>query len=196
MSGSRTGLVLSVITLFAVSLGAQRTSSANRPLTNAQLQAKVRALEDENAALMRDYDLLLASCRNPAPRDAQPAGSADDVARDTAGSKETPGSVRRPRNVDDDLFWIVSVNYGVTETTPYGMRFGWKVIVHNGLPRNEIFDLTVQFLNKDDLTIDSGHIGVQTIRSLDEQTVTGDTVIKLPAALNVVSAKAVINRHR
>src|SRR5262249_22679112 len=117
MRGSRAGLVLSAITLLVVSLGAQRTSSTNRPLTNAQLQAKVRALEDENAALTRDYDLLLASCRNPAPRDGQPAGSADAVVHDTPGGKETTSAVRRSRNVDDDLFWIVSVNYGVTETT-------------------------------------------------------------------------------
>ena len=56
--------------------------------------------------------------------------------------------------------------------------------------------MTVQFLNKDDLVIDSGRLGVQTIKAFEEQDVTGDVVIRLPAALNVASAKAIINRHR
>jgi hypothetical protein len=101
-----------------------------------------------------------------------------------------------PRNVDDDLFWVEDLHYGVTETTSVSMRFGWRVMVHNGLGRNEVFDVTVQFLNEDDLVIGSSHIGVQTIHAFDEQTVTGDTVIGLPAALKVASAKAVVNRHR
>ncbi len=173
MKGSQAGVVLGMMTVFAVSLGAQRTSHTTRPLTNAQLQARVNALEEEKAALGRNYDQLLASCRSEVEPDA-----------------------RRPRNADDDLFWIASVNYGVTETTTAFMRFGWKVTIHNGLGRNETFDVTVQFLTKDDLVIDSGRLGVQTIRAFDEQTVTGDVIIRLPAALNVASAKAVVNRHR
>jgi hypothetical protein len=176
MKGSRAGVVLGFITLLAVSVvGAQRTERTTRPPTNAQLQARIRALEEENAALGRNYDLVLASCRGPAEGDA----------------------ARRPaRNVDDDLFWIESVNYGVTETTAAFMRFGWKATIHNGLGRNEMFDLTVQFLNKDDLVIDSSRLGGYTIRAFEEQTVTGDVVIRLPAALNVASAKAIVNRHR
>jgi hypothetical protein len=175
MKGSRAGIALGIVALLAVSPGAQQTSRATRPPTNAQLQARVNKLEEENAVLARNYDLLLASCR----------------------PQEEGDAARRPtRNVDDDLFWIADVKYGVTETTSAFMRFGWKVAIHNGLGRNEVFDVTVQFLNKDDLVIESGRLGVQTIRAFDEQTVTGDVIIRLPAALNVVSAKAVINRHR
>jgi len=174
MKRSQAGVVLGITIALAVTLGAQQTSRATRPSTTAQLQARITKLEEENAALARSYDTLLASCRGQAERD----------------------DARKTRNADDDLFWIASVNYGITETTAAFMRFGWKVRLHNGLGRNEVFDVTVQFLNKDDLVIDSGRLGVQTIKAFEEQDVTGDVVIRLPAALNVASAKAIINRHR
>jgi hypothetical protein len=174
MRRSRAGVVLGITIALAVTLGAQQTSRATRPPTTAQLQARIAKLEEENAVLARSYDTLLTSCRGQAEQD----------------------EVRKTRNVDDDLFWIASVNYGITETTAAFMRFGWKVRIHNGLGRNEVFDVTVQFLNKDDLVIDSGRLGVQTIKAFEEQDVTGDVVIRLPAALNVASAKAIINRHR
>jgi len=183
MKVSRAALILlGIASVLVVSLDAQRTSPTRRPPTNAQLQARVHELETANADLARNYDLLLASCRHPAEPGAR-SGEAE------------PGA-RRTRNVDDDLFWITALNYGVTETTSAFMRFGWKVTIHNGLGRNEIFDLTVQFLNKDDLVVESGRLGVQTIRAFDEQEVTGDVIIRLPSALNVVSAKAVVSRHR
>jgi hypothetical protein len=110
---------------------------------------------------------------------------------------EAPPSVHRaPRNVDDDLFRILDVTYGVTETTVTNLRFGWKVTILNDLGRNEAFDVTVQFLDKNDLVIGTGHLGFQTIRAHDRQSINGDAIIALPAALNVVSAKAVINRQR
>jgi hypothetical protein len=174
MNRNRAGVVLGITIALAATLGAQQTSRATRPPTTAQLQARIAKLEGENAVLARSYDTLLASCRGQAERD----------------------EVRKSRNVDDDLFWIASVDYGITETTAAFIRFGWKVTIHNGLARNEVFDVTVQFLNKDDLVIDSARLGVQTIRAFEEQTVTGDAVIRLPAALNVVSAKALVNRHR
>jgi len=186
MKGSRFVVVGFTTALLAVSLGAQQTSRTARPLTNAQLQAKVHALEDENALLTRNYDLLLKSCRNRVPADALPAGSSDAPA---------PTSARRPRNVDDDLFWVEDLNYGVTETTSIYLRFGWKATVHNGLNRNEDFAVTVQFLNKDDLVIASAGLFGQMIRALDEQTVHGDVVIPVPAAYSVASAKVTVNRY-
>jgi hypothetical protein len=177
MKRSRAGVVLGITIALVATLGAQQTSRAGRspaPSAAAQLQARINKLEEEHAALARSYDTLLASCRGQAEHD----------------------EARKTRNADDDLFWIASVNYGITENTAAFMRFGWKVRVHNGLGRNEVFDLTVQFLNKDDLVIDSGRLGVQTIKAFDEQDVTGDVVIRMPAALNVTSAKAIINRHR
>jgi len=186
------------VTLLAVSLGAQQTTRTSRPLTTKQLQAKVRDLENENATLTRNYDLLRASCQSQVERDAHPAAPGDVVAQNTLPPPiETPPSVHRsPRNVDDDLFRILDVTYGVTETTVTNMRFGWKVTVLNDLGRNEVFDVTVQFLDKNDLVIGTGQLGVQTIRAHDQQFITGDAIIGLPAALNVVSAKAIVNRHR
>jgi hypothetical protein len=196
MKGSQFGVAVCATALLAVSLGAQQASRASQPLTKSQLQAKVHALEEENAVLTRNYDLLLASCRSRVPQDAQPTGASESAAPNTTATGAAGSARRVPRNVDDDLFWVEDLHYGVTETTSTSMRFGWKVTVHNGLNRNEVFDVTVQFLNKDQLVIDTSHIGVQTIRAFDEQTVTGDTVIRLPAAMNVTSATAVVNRHR
>lgn len=198
MTVGRAGVVSGVVTLLAVSLGAQQTTRTSRPLTTKQLQAKIRDLENENATLMRNYDLLRASCQSQVERDAHPAAPGDAVTQNTLPPPiETPPSVHRaPRNVDDDLFRILDVTYGVTETTVANMRFGWKVTILNDLGRNEVFDVTVQFLDKNDLVIGTGHLGVQTIRAHDQQAITGDAIIGLPAALNVVSAKAVINRQR
>ena len=174
MKGSRFVVTGCITALLAVSLGAQQTSRTATPLTNAQFQAKVHALEDENAVLTRNYDLLLKSCRNRVPADALPAG---------------------PRNVDDDLFWVEDLNYGVTETTSIYLRFGWKVTIHNGLDRNEDFAVTVEFLNKDDMVIASARLVGQAIRAFDEQTVNGDVVIAVPAAYSVASAKVTVNRY-
>jgi len=199
MKGSRAGAVLGILmTLLAVSLAAQRTSRSSKQPTIAQLQARINQLEDDNAVLMRNYDQLLASCQSPAERNAHPPAAGDPVAQDTTTSRDTTtrGTRRPPRNVDDDLFHIVDVNYGVTETASTYMRFGWKVTIRNGLGRNEVFDITVQFLDKNDLVIGTAALGVQTSRAYDEQAVTGDVIIRLPAALNVASAKAVVNRHR
>jgi hypothetical protein len=182
MKISRAGLTLvGMATMLVVSLGAQRTSPSER--TNAKLLTRIHELETEHADLARNYDQLLASCRNHAEPDDRSTGGAE------------PGA-KRTRNADDDLFWIAALNYGVTETTSTFMRFGWKVTLHNGLGRNEIFDVTVQFLNKDDLVVESGRLGVQTIRAFEDQEVTGDVIIRLPSALNVASAKAIVNRHR
>jgi hypothetical protein len=200
MTVGRLGVVSGVVTLLAVSLGAQQTTRTSRALTTKQLQAKIRDLENENATLTRNYDLLRASCQSQVERDAHPAAPGDAVAQNTLPPLppiDTPPSVHRaPRNVDDDLFRILDVTYGVTETTVANMRFGWKVTILNDLGRNEAFDVTVQFLDKNDLVVGTGHLGVQTIRAHDRQTIDGDAIIGLPAALNVVSAKAVINRHR
>ena len=199
MKGSRAGVVLVIsMTLLAVSLAAQRTSRTSKPPTIAQLQARINQLEDDNAVLMRNYDLLRASCQSPVERNAHPPAAGDPVAQDTTTARDTTtGGVRRPpRNVDDDLFHIVDVNYGVTETASTYLRFGWKVTIRNGLGRNEVFDLSVQFLDKNDLVIGTSTLGVQTIRAYGEEAVSGDVIIRLPAALNVTSAKAVVNRHR
>jgi hypothetical protein len=198
MKGSRAGIVLGILmTLLAVSLAAQRTSRAGKSPTNAQLQARINQLEDDNAVLMRNYDLLLASCQSPVERNAHPPAAGDPVAQDASTARDTPGGARRPpRNVDDDLFHIVDINYGVTETASTYLRFGWKVTIRNGLGRNEVFDLSVQFLDKNDLVIGTSTLGVQTIRAFSEEAVSGDVIIRLPAALNVASAKAVVNRHR
>ena len=199
MKGSRAGVVLGILmTLLAVSLAAQRTSRSSKQPTIAQLQARINQLEDDNAVLMRNYDLLLASCQSPVERNAHPPAAGDPAAQDTTTARDTTtgGARRPPRNVDDDLFHIVDVNYGVTETASTYLRFGWKVTIRNGLGRNEVFDLSVQFLDKNDLVIGTSTLGVQTIRAYGEEAVSGDVIIRLPAALNVVSAKAVVNRHR
>src|SRR5215470_3991095 len=62
MKGSRFGVAICVTALIAASAGAQQTRGP-RPLTNAQLQARVKTLQEENNVLTNNYDLLLASCR-------------------------------------------------------------------------------------------------------------------------------------
>src|SRR5262249_19615847 len=97
MKGGRAGVVLGIlITLLAVSLAAQRASRASKPLTNAQLQARINQLEDDNAVLMRNYDLLLVSCQSQVERNAHPPAAGDPVAPEATAARDTPGSARRP----------------------------------------------------------------------------------------------------
>jgi hypothetical protein len=206
MKGGRVGIVMGIVivALLAVSLGAQRTSRATRPLTNAQLQAKVNKLEEENAGLQRDYDKLRAFCQDQTVRvDQNPGESvagADQASPATKEAQSTPDShvVRRrpPRNVEDDLWRIISVDYAVTESTSASMRFGWKVTISNGLDRTEAFDVAVQFLDKNGFVVETTREQRQTIRAFDQQTLTGDVVIRMPAALGVASAKVIANRRR
>src|SRR5262245_16849341 len=101
MKVSRAGVVLvTMATVLSASVDAQRAVRPTTPSTVALLQARVHELEAENADLARNYDLLLASCRNQA-------------VPDTSSGATEPGA-RRTRNVDDDLFWIGSIGYGVT----------------------------------------------------------------------------------
>jgi hypothetical protein len=204
MTGSRFAVAVGIMTLLAASLGAQRTSRPARPLTNAQLQAKVRALEEENASLQRDYDKLRAFCQDsgarvdqPPPDSASSADQAAPVTKEAQSGPDAPAVKRRaPRNVEDDLWRIVAIDYGVTESSQQSMRFGWKVTISNGLDHTEGFDLTVQFLDKNGLVIETAREQHQTIRAFDQQTLTGDVVIRMPAALGVASAKAIANRRR
>jgi hypothetical protein len=207
MKGGRVGVVtgIVIVTLLAVSLGAQRTSRATRPLTNAQLQAKVNKLEEENAGLQRDYDKLRAFCQDQTVRvDQNPGESsvagADQASPATKEAQSPPDShvVRRrpPRNVEDDLWRISSVDYAVTESTSASMRFGWKVTISNGLDHTAAFDVAVQFLDKNGFVIETTREQHQTIRAFDQQTLTGDVVIRMPAALGVASAKVIANRRR
>jgi hypothetical protein len=206
MKGGRvrvvTGIV--IVALLAVSLGAQRTSRATRPLTNAQLQAKVNKLEEENAGLQRDYDKLRAFCQDQTVRvDQNPGESvagADQASSATKEAQSNPDSQvarrRPPRNVEDDLWRIISVDYAVTESTSASMRFGWKVTISNGLDRTEAFDVAVQFLDKNGFVVETTREQHQTIRAFDQQTLTGDVVIRMPAALGVASAKVIANRRK
>jgi hypothetical protein len=206
MKGGRVGVVMGIVivTLLTVSLGAQRTSRATRPLTNAQLQAKVRALEEENAGLQRDYDRLRAFCQDQTVRvdqnPAESAAGADQASPATKEAQSNPDSHvvrRRPaRNLEDDLWRIISVDYAVTESTSASMRFGWKVTISNGLDRTEAFDVAVQFLDKNGFVVETTREQHQTIRAFDQQTLTGDVVIRMPAALGVASAKVIANRRR
>jgi hypothetical protein len=205
MTGSRFAVEVGIMTLLAASVAAQRTTrGAARPLTNAQLQAKVRSLEDENASLQRDYDKLRAFCQDAGVRVDQPppdsGPSPNQAAPVTKEAQSGPGAPvvkrRAPRNVEDDLWRIVAIDYGVTESSQQSMRFGWKVTISNGLDHAETFDLTVQFLDKNGLVVETSREEHQTIRASDQQTLTGDVIIRMPAALGVASAKAIANRRR
>jgi hypothetical protein len=86
-------------------------------------------------------------------------------------------------------------DFGVTEANRIFVRYGWKVTVKNGIPRPQIFDVVVQFLNARGLVIDTARLYQQGIAGQDEQTIQGDKLISQPGAQQVASISIVAIRQ-
>jgi hypothetical protein len=100
----------------------------------------------------------------------------------------------RQQQIDDTLWFVKSVTFGVTETNKVFMRYGWTVTIKNGLDRNQAFDFIVQFLDKDGLMIDSARVYGETIAAFDERTINGDKLVSMPGGSLVAKVQAVATR--
>jgi hypothetical protein len=170
--------------------------------TYAELRAKVNALETENAGLRRDYQVILSAC--PA---TTPSASIDTTATDrlTAAAQQAQQALldaensaflkQQQQELENAAFWVNNVDFSATESNDVFVRYGWKVTIKNGIPRTQSFDLEVQFLDKNDFVIDTAHLYRRTIEAFDQQTFTGDTLVRMPNALRVVHAKAIVTRR-
>lgn len=176
------------------------------PLTNAQLRAKVVALEQELIGLRNDNTILITACANAQaqPPTAAPA-VADQAEEQIARAKARLEQVKletfnrqeqqRQQQELDDASWIVrDVGFGVTEANQVFIRFGWKVTIKNGLDRTQAFDLAVQFLDGNGLVVDTARVYGATINAFDERTITESELISMPGAQRVASVKAIATR--
>lgn len=180
--------------------------SPTKPITNAELRAKVAALQRDIEGLQRDQRLLMMACQAgpvvPAPMVDTPAAMVAALAAGVSRVAEIEASNQRDREyelqqqrLENAAWYVKDVDFGITESNRVFIRYGWKVTIKNGIPRPQTFDLVVQFLNKEDLVIDSVRLYRQGIAAQDEKTITGDVLISMPGALNVTSVKAMATRH-
>ena len=153
--------------------------------------AKIRELEGELAAARADYQLLLASCgsdhRTPTQADASQTSQMPSLAFDLQQQEQQAA-------LDDASWYITSVEFGTTEINRVFVRYGWKLTIKNGLSRTQVFDLVVQFLDQNDLVVDSARVYAESIGAQDVRTLYGDKLISMPGATRVVKVHAVAKR--
>jgi hypothetical protein len=90
----------------------------------------------------------------------------------------------------------VAVDYSVTEANSVFARFAWKVTISNGLDRRQAFDLLVQFLDDKGFNIDTERKYGHTIAAFEEQTINGDSLIRMPGARRVAKVQALATRKK
>ncbi|HWF85397.1 MAG TPA: hypothetical protein VG222_11135 [Vicinamibacterales bacterium] len=201
-----TGLTLAA--LFALTLAPVLHAQSPAPsITNANLRSQVSALQQEILGLQRDYQMLLTTCQNTPPAPSSPAALNGDAAMadrlERAASRlqqvqldadNRLAQQRQQQLIDDDLWVVKSADFGVTESNRVFVRYAWNVTIKNGLDRTQAFDVAVQFLDKDDLVIDTARVYGHTIAAYDETTINGDKLVSMPGALRVAKVTAVATR--
>lgn len=163
----------------------------------ADPQATIAALRQELANVQRDYQLLLTTCQAPKPPTFEEQLQAAKTAIDTVGlqAQNDVAFDAQQKRLEDQSFYVKDVTYAVTESNRIYVRYGWKVTVKNGIPRPQIFDVTVQFLNAAGFVVDTARQFNQGVPAQDEVTLTGDSLITYPSAFAVATVKAIITRR-
>jgi hypothetical protein len=193
-------LVLVSVLGFAHSpVAGQSHTSAASP-TEAQLRSRIAILERDLAGLQADFDLLVKTCQDAAPRSTAPshdAAAAERLERASAALAEARAAEenrltqqRFQQQLENDLWFVKSVDFGVTEANKTFMRFGWNVVLNNGIDRPQSFDVVVYFLDGRGLVVDTARVYGRTIRAFSEETIYGATLIGMPGATSVVRVRA------
>ena len=171
------------------------------PVTNAELKARVTALEQDLASLERDYHLLLQTMCVSQPSSVSP-GAEDPFERPRMAARPQAleeahlhKGLRPAPRLEDDDWWIYDAEFAVTERIYGHERFGWKVSIKNGLPRRQTYDIEVQFLNNRGLVVGTARLDCQVIGACDAQTLRGDELISVPAAWAVTNVHVIARRH-
>jgi len=179
----------------------KKTAAPERPVSSADLRAKVTALEEELAGVRRDYQLLLASVST---RSAPPQNgpTTQDAERAALASKQEAIYEANQRAYDEQLrqledasWYVKDVDFGVTEQNRVFARFGWKATIHNGTPRAQTYDLEVQFLDDRGLIVDTDRLYGRVVEAKGENVLRGDALIGFPAAVNVKKVNVIAKRH-
>jgi hypothetical protein len=181
--------------------GEKSVAPAKTP-TVAELRARLAALEQELAGVRQDYGLLLTTtCQTPQP--GQSAGTAADIERATLAAKQqaiTDANDRayeeQVRRLEDMNWYVKDPTFGVTEQNNVFFRFGWNVTINNAIPRRQIYDVEVQFLDDRGLIVHTDRLYGQVIQGQAQQVLRGDALIRVPAALMVSKIHVVATRHQ
>jgi hypothetical protein len=206
MIGKRLGVAVCILTGFVAALvWAQSPSAGDAPLTVAGLRARVKTLEEENARLRRDYELILTTCQSRTDTNPAPATSATrllgECAAATAGETQLAEANRlgqqqeRPR-IEDDPGEVASVDYAIIESNKIFISYVWTLTISNGLDRAQAFNVTLHFLDGNGSIIDTDREDNEMLDAHEQRTLTGSYVIPMPGALNVASVRAVAKRTR
>jgi hypothetical protein len=193
MIGKRLGVAVFILTgLVAALVWAQSPSAGDAPLTVAGLRARVKMLEEENAGLRRDYELILTTCQSRTDTNPAPATSATRLLGERAAATAVE---TRPR-IEDDPGEVVSVDYAMIESNKIFVSYVWTLTISNGLDRAQAFNVTLHFLDRNGSVIDTDREDNEVLDAHEQRTLTGSYVIPMPGALNVASVRAVAKRTR
>src|ERR1051325_7928013 len=128
MIGRRLGAAVCVLTGLLAALVWARSSGADEPSpAAARLQARVKRLEEENAGLRRDYELILTTCQS---QTATRLPAEDDPAE-------------------------VPVDYAIIESNKIFISYAWTLTISNSLDRAQAFDVTLHFLDRNGSLIET-----------------------------------------
>jgi hypothetical protein len=178
----------------------QAPSAPSGALPNATEAAdRIATIEKEIARLRTENEMLrTTSVARPSVTDTTTADRLETAVAAFQQSQLDAANRRAQQEQNERLenasWYVKDATFGTTEVNSVFIRYGWAVTVKNGISRAQTFDLAVQFLDKNGLVIDTSHVYGRGIAAQDEQTIRGDALIRLPAALNVASVQAVATR--
>jgi hypothetical protein len=153
------------------SLNAQAPSKP--PDTIAELRAQIATLERDRASLQKDYQLLLAACRQP------PSDSAATLPENAAPSPTDSEPQPEP--------WFVNgTGYTIAEDNLLYTRYTWTINITNADSKPRTFDISAEFIDEQGIVVRTGRLSGTIVEGFGAQRTLGsDTRIEKPAALRV-----------
>jgi hypothetical protein len=185
--------VLACLTIIVSMLATTAYTQAPRPLTNAELRAKVTALEQEVAMLESDIKMLTAACQVQTTGSPSAPTADNDTRREQAelDAFNKDLKAREKAEIESSGWVIKDIAFAAIESNRVFIRYSWKATIHNSLDHAKAFDLDVQFLDDRGLIVDHARAYRQAVPAFDERTFNGSELVNMPAGLTVASIHVV-----
>jgi hypothetical protein len=87
---------------------------------------------------------------------------------------------------------IRKLEFEATEQNDVWIRYRWKVLIHNDRDRSQVFDLEIRFIDDKQSVVDTARLHRQRLPPLGEQAFAGFSLVRMPGAMKVASATAII----
>jgi hypothetical protein len=167
----RTILIFILLTTSGVLTTLNAQAPPKPPETTAELRLRIATLERDLASLQKDYQLLVAACRQPASALAP-----------TPLENVSPG----PSEPQPEPWSVLGTNYTITEDNLLYIRYAWTITITNADSEPRSFDISAQFVDEQGIVVRTARLPRTTVEAFGGQRTFGsDTRIDKPAALRV-----------